>query len=141
MIVNPKSDTQSSLTLKGLITTGGKGTRLRPITHTSNKHLIPIANKPMVFYALEALVEAGVRDIGVVINPETGGEIKKALGGGENWDARFTYILQETPLGLAHVVKVSQGFIGGSPFVFYLGDNVVVGGIKRFVEGFLKDRP
>src|SRR3989304_8990588 len=122
--------------MKALITSGGKGTRLRPLTHTSNKHLIPIANKPMIHYAIEAVVQAGVKEIGIVINPETGDEIKGALGNGDKWGVRFTYILQEAPLGLAHVVKVSQDFIKEAPFVFYLGDNVLVGGIQRFIEEF-----
>jgi glucose-1-phosphate thymidylyltransferase len=122
--------------MKAIITCGGKGTRLRPITHTSNKHLIPIANKPMIHYAIESVVEAGIREIGIVYNPETGPEIREALGTGERWGAELTYILQERPEGLAQVVKVSQDFLGGEPFVFYLGDNVVVGGIHRFIEDF-----
>ncbi|MCC7201195.1 MAG: glucose-1-phosphate thymidylyltransferase [Nitrospirae bacterium] len=122
--------------MKALITSGGKGTRLRPITHTSNKHLIPIANKPMIHFAIEAVLEAGIKDAGIVYNPDTGDEIKKALGDGSQWGMSFTYILQEAPLGLAHVVKVSQDFLGDEPFVFYLGDNVVVGGIKRFIDDF-----
>ncbi|MFQ5585243.1 MAG: glucose-1-phosphate thymidylyltransferase [Thermodesulfobacteriota bacterium] len=127
--------------MKGLVTSGGMGTRLRPITHTSNKHLIPIANKPMIFYAIEALVDAGVEDIGVIINPETGAEMKSALGDGGQWGVKFTYIVQEKPLGLAHVVKISEEFIGKEPFVFYLGDNVVVGGIRSFVDEFKEKGP
>lgn len=126
--------------MKALITSGGKGTRLRPLTHTSNKHLIPIANKPMIYYVIEAVVQAGIRKIGIVINPETGDEIKEALGVGEKWGVKFSYILQEAPLGLAHVVKVSQDFIKEDPFVFYLGDNVLVGGIQRFIEDFYKNK-
>ena len=125
--------------MKALITSGGKGTRLRPITHTSNKHLIPIANKPMIHFAIEAVLEAGIKEVGIVYNPDTGDEIKKALGDGGQWGMRFTYILQEAPLGLAHVVKVSQDFLGNEPFVFYLGDNVVVGGIKRFIDDFKRN--
>ena len=127
--------------MKALITSGGKGTRLRPITHTSNKHLIPIANKPMIHYAIEAVAEAGIKDIGILYNPDTGDEIMKALGSGSQWGVKFTYILQESPMGLAHVVKVSQEFIGDAPFVFYLGDNVVVGGIRRFIDDFLREKP
>src|SRR3972149_9996165 len=126
--------------MKALITSGGKATRLRPLTHTSNKHLIPLANKPMIHYAIEAVVQAGIKDIGLVINPETGDEIKGALGNGDKWGVRFTYILQEAPLGLAHVVKVSQDFIKEAPFVFYLGDNVLVGGIQRFIEEFFTNK-
>lgn len=125
--------------MKALITSGGKGTRLRPITHTSNKHLIPIANKPMIHYAIEAVAEAGIKDVGIIYNPDTGDEIKNALGNGSHWGVRFAYILQEAPLGLAHVVKVSQDFIGDDSFVFYLGDNVVVGGIGRFIDDFLRE--
>lgn len=122
--------------MKALITAGGKGTRLRPITHTSNKHLIPIANKPMIAYALEAVADAGIREVGVVINPDTGEEIRQALGGGEAWGLKVTYVVQDAPRGLAHVVRVAKDFIGGSPFVFYLGDNVIVGGIRQFVDEF-----
>ncbi len=126
--------------MKGLITAGGRGTRLRPLTHTNNKHLIPIANKPMIFYAIEAMVEAGIRKIGVIVNPETAGEIKAALSDGSAWGARIDYIEQDSPQGLAHAVKVSRGFIGNEPFVFYLGDNVVVGGIRRFRKEFERNR-
>lgn len=127
--------------MKALITSGGRGTRLRPITHTANKHLIPIANKPMIHYAIEAVVEAGVRDIGITINPETGGEIQRALGDGSRWGAKFTYITQEAPLGLAHVLKVSRDFLQDEPFIFYFGDNVVVGGVGRFIEEFETRKP
>ncbi|MBI5198158.1 MAG: glucose-1-phosphate thymidylyltransferase [Nitrospirae bacterium] len=124
--------------MKALITSGGKGTRLRPITHTSNKHLIPIANKPMIHYAIEAVAEAGIREIGILYNPDTGREIQDALGSGDRWGVKLTYILQERPEGLAHVVKVSRDFLGDEPFVFYLGDNVVVGGVTRFIDDFHK---
>ena len=122
--------------LKAIITCGGRGTRLRPITHTSNKHLIPIANKPMVHYAIEAVREAGIREIGIVINPDTGDVIREALGHGEYWGVQLTYIVQDAPRGLAHVIKVSEEFIGKDSFVFYLGDNIIVGGIYRFLEAF-----
>src|SRR3989304_5654830 len=117
--------------MKALITSGGKGTRLRPITHTRNK--------PMIHYAIEAVAGAGIKDIGIVYNPDTGDEIKDALGSGDQWGVRLTYILQEAPMGLAHVIKVSQDFIGNEPFVFYLGDNVVVGGISRFISDFKRE--
>jgi len=126
--------------VKALITAGGRGTRLRPITHTKNKHLIPIANKPMIFYAIEAVASAGVREIGMVVNPETIDELRGVLGSGEAWGMKITYILQDRPAGLAHVVKISEDFIGGEPFIFYLGDNVIVGGIKPFVEAFLSQK-
>ncbi len=122
--------------MRALITAGGRGTRLRPLTHTSNKHLIPIANKPMIHYALEAITAAGIREVGIAINPDTGEEIRKALGDGAAWGLSITYILQEAPLGLAHVVQVAEPFLRREPFVFFLGDNVVVGGIRQFVERF-----
>ena len=121
--------------MKALITSGGKGTRLRPITHTRNKHLIPIANKPILHYALEYVAEAGVTEVGIIVNVDSD-EVQQALGSGEQWGLNITYIPQEAPLGLAHCVKISRDFIGGEPFVFYLGDNMVVGGIKRFAEEF-----
>ena len=126
--------------MKALITSGGRGTRLRPITHTSNKHLIPIANKPMIFYAVEAVVAAGIRNIGVVVNPETRIEIERALGDGSLWGAKITFILQHKPRGLADVIRSAEAFLKRDPFVFYLGDNVIVGGIKRFVQEFSKSR-
>jgi len=120
--------------MRALITAGGRGTRLRPLTHTSNKHLIPIANKPMIHYALGAVAAAGIREVGIVVNPDTGQEIIRALGDGRAWGLEISYITQEAPLGLAHVVRVAEGFLRGEPFVFFLGDNVVVGGIRQFVE-------
>jgi glucose-1-phosphate thymidylyltransferase len=124
--------------MKALITSGGKGTRLRPLTHTQNKHLIPIANKPILHYAIETVAEAGIKEIGIVTNSDCS-EVPDAIGDGSRWGLRITYIPQEAPLGLAHVVKISEDFIGGDKFVFYLGDNMVVGGIKRFVEEFERD--
>jgi len=123
--------------MKALITSGGRGTRLRPITHTQNKHLIPIANKPILHYALEAVREAGITDVGIVYNADSE-EVPQAIGDGSRWGLHITYIPQEAPLGLAHVVKISQDFIGDEPFVFYLGDNMVVGGIRRFLEEFTR---
>jgi glucose-1-phosphate thymidylyltransferase len=124
--------------MKALITSGGRGTRLRPITHTQNKHLIPIANKPILHYAIESVVEAGISDIGILVNADSD-EVPQAIGAGERWNANITYIPQEAPLGLAHVVKISRDFIQNEPFIFYLGDNMVVGGVKRFIERFYKD--
>lgn len=125
--------------MKALITSGGRGTRLRPITHTQNKHLIPIANKPILHYAIEAVVEAGITDIGIVVNADDT-EVQQKIGTGEQWDARITYIPQEAPLGLAHVVKIARDFIKDDPFIFYLGDNMVVGGVKRFIDRFNRDK-
>ncbi len=124
--------------MKALITSGGKGTRLRPITHTQNKHLIPIANKPILHYAIEAVVEAGIKEIGIVINADNQ-DVPEAIGNGDRWGVNIRFIPQEAPLGLAHVVKIAQDFIGDEPFIFYLGDNMVVGGVKRFIEKFKSD--
>ncbi len=123
--------------MKALITSGGKGTRLRPLTHTQNKHLIPIANKPILHYAIETVVDAGIKEIGILTNADSS-EVPDAIGDGSRWGAHITYITQEAPLGLAHVVKISEDFIGKEPFIFYLGDNMVVGGVRRFVEQFEK---
>jgi glucose-1-phosphate thymidylyltransferase len=125
--------------MKALITAGGKGTRLRPITHTSNKHLIPLANKPMLFYAIEAVARAGITEIGIVVNPDTQEEIKTALGQGEAWKVKISYVVQEAPIGLAHVVKVAQDFIGKDSFIFYLGDNVIIESIQNFKNTFLNN--
>lgn len=121
--------------MKALITSGGKGTRLRPITHTENKHLIPIANKPILHYAIEAVVEAGIKEIGIIVNADNDA-VQKAIGDGSRWNAPITYIPQEAPLGLAHVVKIAEDFIKDDPFIFYLGDNMVIGGVKRFIDRF-----
>lgn len=123
--------------MKALIASGGRGTRLRPITHTQNKHLIPIANKPILHYAIEAAVGAGIREIGIVHNADSD-EVPKAIGDGSRWGARITYIPQDTPGGLSQVVALAESFVNGDRFIFYLGDNMVVGGVKRFVDEFEK---
>ena len=128
-------------TLKGLILSGGAGTRLRPITHTSAKQLVPVANKPVLFYGIEALVAAGVTEIGIVIAPGTGDEIRKAVGDGSTLGARVTYIPQAKPLGLAHAVLTAEDFIGEDPFVMYLGDNLLRDGITDLVEAFRRNEP
>ncbi len=126
--------------MKALIPSGGAGTRLRPITHTSAKQLVPIANKPILSYALEALAAAGIRDVGLVVG-DTAAEIEAFVGDGAAWGLQVTYIPQEAPLGLAHTVLISREFLGEDDFVMYLGDNVLKGGISRLVEAFNEHRP
>lgn len=126
--------------MKGLILSGGKGTRLRPLTFTQAKQLVPVANKPVLFYGIEALQEAGIKEIGIVVG-DTRDEIKAAVGDGSRWGIRVTYIKQEAPLGLAHAVKISEGFLRNDPFVMYLGDNILKSGIKSLVEEFDQKKP
>ena len=127
--------------LKGLILSGGKGTRLRPLTHTSAKQLVPVANKPVLFYGLEAMAEAGIQEVGVIVAPETGGEIRAAVGDGSQFGIRVEYIDQDAPLGLAHAVLTAEPFLGDSPFVMYLGDNLLRDGITELVSTFRDEAP
>jgi len=126
--------------MKGLILAGGSGTRLRPLTYTGAKQLVPVANRPILFYVVDNLVGAGVTDIGIIIAPETGDEIRRTLGDGASFGARFSYLVQDRPAGLAHAVTTAQGFLGSDDFVMYLGDNLIGTAITDSVRDF-RDRP
>ena len=116
---------------------GGSGRRLRPLTHTSAKQLVPIANKPILHYVVEDLVTAGVVDIGIVVG-DTGDEVRASVGDGSRWGASVTYVDQEAPLGLAHAVLVAGEFLGDDPFVMYLGDNMFEDSLERVIDGFVE---
>ena len=146
--------------MKALVLAGGRGTRLRPITHTSAKQLVPVANKPVLFYGLESIRAAGIEDVGIVVSDpremlqpdhRTGqqmtvmvnsqAEIRTAVGDGSSFGLRVTYIEQEAPLGLAHAVKIAETYMAGEPFVMYLGDNLIKDGITPFVRQFTEEKP
>jgi glucose-1-phosphate thymidylyltransferase len=122
--------------MKALVLSGGKGTRLRPLTHTMPKQLVPVANEPILGYVFRHLQDAGIKEVGVVVSPETGNDVRRFLGKGNRWRVRITYILQAEPLGLAHAVKIARPFLGDSAFVMYLGDNLLAQGIREFTEAF-----
>ncbi len=126
--------------MKALILSGGKGTRLRPITHTSAKQLVPIANKPILFYGIEAIAQAGIKKVGIIVG-DTKKEIKDTVGNGSKWGIQVEYIEQEAPLGLAHAVKIAEKFIDGEDFVMYLGDNLIKDGILPIVKEFKNNKP
>ncbi|MGD8397209.1 MAG: glucose-1-phosphate thymidylyltransferase [Candidatus Eiseniibacteriota bacterium] len=126
--------------MKGLILSGGRGTRLRPITHTSAKQLVPVANRPILFHAIEAVRDAGIDDIGIIVG-DTRREIEEAVGNGERFGVRVTYIHQAEPLGLAHAVLTAEPFLGDDSFVMYLGDNLIRDGISELAEEFRAQSP
>ncbi|MFH8449377.1 glucose-1-phosphate thymidylyltransferase [Streptomyces fungicidicus] len=126
--------------MKALVLSGGAGTRLRPITHTSAKQLVPVANKPVLFYGLESLADAGITEVGIIVG-DTAAEIEDAVGDGSGFGLQVTYIAQEQPLGLAHAVLIARDWLGDDDFVMYLGDNFIVGGITGLVEEFRRNRP
>lgn len=126
--------------MKGLILSGGKGTRLRPITFSTAKQLVPVANKPVLFYGLEAMRDAGIVDVGLIVG-DTHAEIREAVGDGSRWGLRVTYIQQEQPLGLAHAVATAHEFLADAPFVMYLGDNLLKSGIADLVKEFEREKP
>jgi glucose-1-phosphate thymidylyltransferase len=126
--------------MRALVLSGGEGSRLRPLTHTNAKQLIPVAGTPILFHALEAIAAAGIVETGIVIGA-TGDEVRAAVGDGSRWGLRVTYLPQDAPLGLAHAVLVARDFVAGQPFLMYLGDNVLLEGVSRFVEEFERNRP
>ncbi|UCG54582.1 MAG: NTP transferase domain-containing protein [Dehalococcoidia bacterium] len=127
--------------MKALLLAGGRGTRLIPVSNTMAKHLIPVASKPIIFYALDQIERVGIKQVGIVVSPETGTSIKQAVGDGLRWNAEITYILQNKPMGIAHAVRLSREYIGDSPFLTYLGDNIIQEDIGWFIDNFKANNP
>ncbi len=127
--------------MKAVIPTGGRGTRMRPITFSANKHFIPVANKPLIFYPIKTVADAGIKDILITYNPNTLDYVKDYLGDGSRWGLKFTYVLQKEPNGLANVFQVCEEALNGEPFLMHNGDNIFTEGIKDIVEYFLKKKP
>lgn len=127
--------------MKAIIPTGGRGTRMRPVTFSANKHFIPVANKPLIFYPIEAVAKAGIKEVGITYNPGGLEEAQGILGDGSRWGVKFTYVLQEDPKGLANIFQVCEEYLNGEPFLMHNGDNIFVDGIKDLVDRFLKEKP
>jgi glucose-1-phosphate thymidylyltransferase len=127
--------------VKALVLAAGKGTRLKPLTNVVPKHLLPVGDKPLLFHVLDYIKDAGIKDIGIVVSPDSGPYIEEAVGDGREWGGKITFILQAEPLGLAHAVKVARSFLGDSPFLMLLGDNLIEGGVRDFLGEFRTSRP